>query len=356
MEPPAVERLTDLRQRFLVDAREHRRRAPFHSALCAAAASDPEILAILRHAPTEQQVPVLLMAAVHSVVLAEPSLDLAAHYPTTGGDASAESAIPAFVDFCHDEADRLGEIVATHRTQTNEVGRASLLLPGLALVHAEVGPIGMLDVGTSGGLNLLLDRFRYEYRPGGSIGSESTVHLVCDVEGDVPLPSSIPTLASRLGTDIDPIDVTDDERARWLLACIWPDQLDRFERVQAAIELARVEPVPVIRSDAVEAVTERVRAMDGHPVVTNSWVLNYLSDSDRIRYVDALDRIGHEIDLSWVYAECPALCPGVPFAGPARDRRLTSVTMVTWRGGDSSVRHIGSAHPHGYWLRGRQGD
>jgi hypothetical protein len=349
----SVDQSEQLRRRFLADAREHWRRAPFHSGLCATAASDRQILSILDHAPAEQRLPVLLMAAVHSLVLAEPDGELASHYPTTGGTGSPGFAAPVFVDFCHDRADRLAEIVATRRTQTNEVGRAGLLLPALSLIHAEVGPLALSNIGTSGGLNLLLDRFAYEYRPGGRVGPPAPVHLVCDIDGDVPIPTAIPRLASRLGADIDPIDVTDDDRAQWLMACIWADQQDRFQRLRAAIDLARVDPPPIVRADAVDAITEFVTDTDGHPVITNSWVLNYLSHAERTHYVTEVSRIGRRIDLTWVYAECPALCPGVPFDGPVKDRRLTAVTMVTWRRGTQTVRHLGSAHPHGYWLRGR---
>ena len=34
-------------------------------------------------------------------------------------------------------------------------------------------------------------------------------------------------------------DITDDDEARWLEACVWPDQTDRFERLKATIEMAR---------------------------------------------------------------------------------------------------------------------
>ena len=41
-----------------------------------------------------------------------------------------------------------------------------MLLPALAQIAAEVGPLALLDVGTSAGLNLQLDRYGYQLRPG----------------------------------------------------------------------------------------------------------------------------------------------------------------------------------------------
>ena len=50
----------------------------------------------------------------------------------------------------------------------------------------------------------------------------------------------------------------------------------------------------------------------GHPVVTNSWVLNYFTTEARVAYLEMLDTLGRERDLSWVYAESPAQIPGLP--------------------------------------------
>ena len=59
-------------------------------------------------------------------------------------------------------------------------------------------------------------------------------------------------IASRLGLDANPIDLTDAADARWLEACVWPDQADRFQRQERAIELFLADPVPVRRGDAEE--------------------------------------------------------------------------------------------------------
>ncbi len=53
--------------------------------------------------------------------------------------------------------------------------------------------------------------------------------------GDTPL------VGARIGLDRSPIDLTDPDAARWLEACVWPDQPDRFHRLQAAIGLAQTD-------------------------------------------------------------------------------------------------------------------
>ena len=61
------------------------------------------------------------------------------------------------------------------------------------------------------------------------------------------------------GIDREPIAIDDEEQTRWLMACVWPDQHDRFQRLRAAIDIARDEPVRVIAGDAVESLAERYR-------------------------------------------------------------------------------------------------
>ena len=82
----------------------------------------------------------------------------------------------------------------------------------------------------------------------------------------------------------------------------------------------------------------------------NSWVLNYLTDDQRAAYLAELESIGSERDLSWVYAESPALCPGIPFPSELDHQHLTALMLVRWRDAVRTAEHLGVAHPHGYWL------
>jgi hypothetical protein len=252
----------------------------------------------------------------------------------------------------------LEHLVATRTTQTNEVGRCSVLMPALALIASEVGPLGHVDVGASGGLNLLLDRYAYRYRVDGSettVGGPSPVVLTADVRGDMPIPDDVPAIVAHCGVDRRPIDVTDPAEAQWLEACVWPDQTDRFRRLVAAIELAREHPPELLTGDAVAMLRpaiERVGA-SAHPVVTNSWVLNYLTSAGRTAYLAELDAIGAQRALTWVYAEAPALIPELPNEPDPIDAHRTVLSMVRWRNGERTVTHLATCHPHGFWIHWR---
>lgn len=352
---------SSLARQFLDTASTAEPRAPLYAALCRAIAADPAMYRLLHHAPEPQRRPVLLLAALHRLVLDDHRADLAAWFPTATSEPRRlddPGLVPALRALVEDRSVELVELIATRSTQTNEVGRCSLFLPVFGLLAAEVGPIAHVDVGASAGLNLAVDRYDYVYEPGGEVRSDvhpSPVTLTCGTRGPVPVPRSMPTVAARRGIDRDPIDVTDDEGARWLQACVWTDQRDRFDRLSAAIDIARSDPPTLRRGDATALVGPSIEELvtSGHPVVTNSWVLCYLTPAERAAYARRLDEIGAAIDLTWVVAESPAETPELPAAPDLVGQHLTALTTVTWRGGRRTVRFHGTAHPHGYWLHWR---
>jgi hypothetical protein len=339
-------------------ARHSATAAPLYGELSDGVADDPELAALLLTAPVVQRQPVLLFACVHWLVLAHPDEPLAAFYPNVAARLGVERppgpAIEAFRAFCGDHAADLRRLLSTRRTQTNEIGRTALFLPVFALVERDAGPFAHVDVGASAGLNLLHPFYDFSYEPGGEIGSGSTVRITCGTRGQPPIPSTRPTVVSGTGLDATPIDVRDPDQARWLEACVWPDQVERFERLAAAVAIAVREGVDVRRGDAVTDVGALVAeaAAVGHPVVTTSWVLNYLTSAQRLAFVAALDAAGAERDLSWVYAENPTLCPELP-GGPVRPPSAsdpTALVLVRWRGGRREAVHVADTHPHGRWL------
>jgi hypothetical protein len=345
-----------LQRRFLAQRDHQRSRTPFYSRLCEVIADQPEVLDLLRSAPELQQLPVLLLAALHHDVLVEPDCELAEWYPTTNPSPRTDDVTAALRRHCRRRDGALRTAIATRSTQTNEVGRCGLFVPPLGVVAAEVGDIALVDVGTSAGLNLALDRYHYHYAPGGEVGdADSTVRIEVGTRGFVPVPGALPNVAGRIGLDREPVDVHDDDAVLWLRACVWPEQTDRLDRFDAAIAIARVDPPSIRVGDAVDdlaAVIESVAGVGGHPVVLNSWVLNYLTAARRRDYVAALDQVAAHRDLSWIFAESPAQADGLPFPSELTGHELTAVMMVTWRDSERTVHHVGVAHPHGYWLHG----
>ncbi len=129
-------------------------------------------------------------------------------------------------------------LLTERTTQTNEVGRCAALLPAFAAIAARepARPLALVEVGASAGLNLRFDRYRIDYSPTGTAGPlDSEVHLACKVHSEGFALPTAPAVAARLGLDVAPLDARDDRDGRWLLACIWADEVARFERIRHAL-------------------------------------------------------------------------------------------------------------------------
>ncbi|MDS0277623.1 DUF2332 domain-containing protein [Halomicroarcula sp. S1AR25-4] len=227
-----------------------------HLAHRIAADADPDLLAVAEAAPEDRATANLLFAAVHFLLERSPDHPLAAYYPTLTDDARSpdDDCYPAFRDFCLDHADEVRSLLRRRRTQTNSVRRTAVLYPAIAHVASRVdGPLALVELGPSAGLNLLFDRYRYDYGDRVVGASESPVTIESEVRGgDPPLPTDPPTLHSRVGVDLNPLDVTDDADADWLRALVWPAHEDRRTVLDAALTVARTDPPRLVAGDLLE--------------------------------------------------------------------------------------------------------
>ena len=353
------------------------RKLPLYRRLCEGAALDREVAERLLLAPDpSQRIPNLLLAAVHDVVLsAEDDADsvaLRAWYasavdePRPVGDG-ADDPWPHFRSLAL-QHEGVAELLRTRATQTNEVGRCATILLALAGPMAEGRSMGLVEVGASAGLNLLLDGYGYRYhRAGAGNGSDAVVAggaplvLDCLLRGpnEPPVPPAVPVISSRVGVDRTPVDLADPDRARWLVACQWPDQPKRVIRARTAVAMAHGRRPRVVVGDAVDDVARLVAEVpeSALPVVFSTWVMSYLSAERQRSFVSELDHVGRERDLSLVFAEQPGLVPGLAEAGvvPGRpdgaaDGSATALVRVDWRDGQRRAHRLADQHPHGSWV------
>jgi hypothetical protein len=358
---PAAADLAELASfyRYLADA-EFDGYCDLYAVIARALADDTALLEqVVTLAPAAKVLPVLLFAAVHHLVLAEPDSELGRIYRGAPGDPW-----PPFRALVIERLDELRELVATRTIQTNEVGRSAVLVPVLDAVHRRVGrPLALVEIGPSAGLNLLLDRFGYRYDlPDGAVhvagDRTSPVQLTCEVRGDLrpPLDAAPPPIATREGIDLRPVDVTDPAACRWLEACVWPLVPDRADRLRAALELARADAPRLHRGQALDllgATIERVPA-GAVPCVLSTWVLAYFSKEDRLEVGRVLDELGATRDLALITGEYPSIAPFID--RPAREpagadgQGASLLGLSTWLDGDRSSRPIAWTHAHGRWI------
>jgi len=193
------------------------------------------------------------------------------------------------------------DVLFTRRTQTNEVARCAALLPAFADLP---GPLAVVEVGASAGLCLLLDRWRYRYRTPTNerlLGPpDAPVQLACLVSGPVQLPRALPTVAWRHGLDLAPVDVRDPDARRWLQCLVWPEHVDRAERLAAALDVAAGQPPPVAAGDLID---DLPRLAEQAPpgvtlVVVHSAALTYVDAVRRVAFVELVRELGaHRVGL-----------------------------------------------------------
>ncbi|MFZ0215571.1 MAG: L-threonylcarbamoyladenylate synthase [Candidatus Dormiibacterota bacterium] len=291
--------LPELASRVAQFAAEAEGESPLYATIAGGIARRPDVLALLLGAQPGQRRANLLLAAVHALLLAGAEHSLPRWYPSVGGtEAPSPAAVDAFADFALTHQDEVRALVATRRTQTNEVGRSAALALALGRL---AGPIALLDAGCSAGLNLLVDQYRYDYGVAalGPAGAELTIH--CELRGDgAQVPPALPAVIWRAGLDASPLDPADPEAARWLQALVWPDDRMRRERLLAALATARRVPLLLQRGDLMDdlpALAQRAPA-GAALVIQHSAVTAYLSESYRHRFRERCRELGaHEISL-----------------------------------------------------------
>jgi hypothetical protein len=238
----------------------------------------------------------MLLGAVHFLLLAGTDSPLAAYYRSVGGVLSPDGgADVSFRRFCMDHAPAIEEQLISRLVQTNEVGRSACLMPAFAHVSSIAGgPIALVEIGASAGLNLLGDRYHYDYGDLGSVGAAgSTVRLRCQViGGNRPPVEALAAIAYRIGIDLNPVDVVDTDATAWLRALVWPEHAERAATLEAALNLASADPPLVLRGDGVEGLPDLLdRVPDDLPVcVFHSFVMNQLPRDRRDRFYELLAR------------------------------------------------------------------
>lgn len=278
---------------------------------------------------------------LHALVLSGADPVLAAAYPPTGAsEAELIRILPAAIA----RNDAALSRALDGAPQTNEIARSAMLLPGFLTIARETGlPIDINEIGSSGGLNLLFDRFTYDF--GGSRwGDESSpVKLAPEVRGAVPDLDGALAVAGRTGSDIRPIHIADQAERLRLRSYIWADQTLRLARLDAAIRLAEEDPFTLESEDAASFVARRFagRQEGSVRVLSHSIMWQYLPDGTKEAVRAALHRAGQEATreapIAWLRME--PLDTRNPYA-------MLSLTL--WPG--SETRHLARCDYHGRWI------
>jgi hypothetical protein len=284
-----------------------------------------------------------LAGSVHRLVLERRAGGLATFYPSVGGTWEPEAGWAAFRALLAEQPDAVREWLDSP-PQTNEVGRASALMGGLLrLPEAQRLPVRLFEIGSSGGLNLLADRFRYVEPATGAVHGDPASPVVLDPawQGE-PLPAwEDLTVVERRGSDVNPLDATSTEGRLALTAYVWPDQTARLERLRGALHLAERYPVAVERAGAGEFADRIELRPDTTTVLWHSVMWQYLDRAEQDRVRARIEGLGAAASADAPFAHL--------FLEPTRRTPEAEheflVVLETWPAGERRV--LGTSVGHG---------
>jgi hypothetical protein len=234
--------------------------SPLYEAIVQQLVCDRELLTLVREAGDLEFIYNRFMGAVHYLLLEGADDNLCSYYATiVPHPGPVDEAYPDFRRFCFENKNELHHLMSSREVQINEVRRCAALLPALATVwqRNQAVPLALVDVGACAGLNLLFDRYSYAYGISGCAQDVSNpVQISCEPRGSKlpPYSPSFPHVAWRKGIDISPIDVADPHATNWLIALVSPDDKNRLRLLKAALNVARKEPLVLVKGDAADVI------------------------------------------------------------------------------------------------------
>ncbi len=318
--------------------------SPLYEAIALGVAGDAEMVELAAETRVTQPPPNLLFAAVQYLLLSGPQHRLHDYYPNlTAEPEPATESYGAFRDFVLAHAGEVRELLTTRSVQTNVVRRSICLLPAFALVAERGGgqPLAQVEVGASAGLNLLWERFHYEYGSVAWGSGESMVVLPTDRRGTGALPPLADSLSSgwSAGVDLNPVDITDADAVQWLLALVWPENVVLRQQLSAAIELARVWPPRVVAGDASALLPGLLEeAPAGMTLCVFATHTLYQFPRGALRtLLESMQTFSEKRPVYFISME-----------GTGDEH--SELTLTTYERGERETVKLANCHPHGHWL------
>jgi hypothetical protein len=286
--------------------------SPLYRSLSRTVAASDQLLDLAAQGRPGQYPTFLFFGAVHRLLLRGVSHPLAGYYPSVVGPAArpAAEAGPALESFGRAYAPELVETIRTRLVQTSVVQRTLGLRIGLSAIAASAplaGPLHVIEVGASAGLNLRFQR--YGYRLGGrQYGDpDSPVQLAAEVYGADPLPdlNRMPEIGQVQGVDLNPVDATDPDAREWLEALVWPENHAQRELLGRALAVVAADPPPIQAGDAIDVLPELAARLPAgeHRLVFHAATRMHVPRERRPAFDDAIRAAGETGPLWWIAVE-----------------------------------------------------
>lgn len=229
--------------------------------------------------------PLRLAGALHGFVLENPDCALAKAYPPAQWDQDLIWA--GLGKTIAQNADWIATWVMVP-PQTNEIRRSSVIAAAARGIFDRYQlPLMVSEVGASAGLNLNFDRYQVAAKGFDFTPRDPILTLTPDWRGGPVRTGDIPVV-DRAGVDIAPLDAQDPRDALKLRAYTWPDQIDRLERLEAALPHQKTQ---IERGEAGPWLAKRINLQPENVVhfIYHTVVRQYFDPASEKEFQSALD-------------------------------------------------------------------
>ncbi|MGE7692605.1 DUF2332 domain-containing protein [Lysinibacillus sp. NPDC094177] len=281
--------------------------SPLYEHLATKIADDEEILKIATFIPQGQPVPNLLLAGVQ-YLLSLSKDELVYFYPSLiTTPKPINDVYPVFKAFILSHSEELKTLFQEKLVQTNEIRRCSYLYPMMTEIYERhQKPLAFIEIGASAGLQLGLDQYNYCYNQELHINNSNRDFVLSSENRGQPLPTSItnsPVVCKRVGIDLNPIDIHNEEELRWLEALIWPEHQERRLLLNQALPIFKELDLELIKGDAIKLIKEISSEIneDAMLVVYHTHVANQIPMELRLELIEQLKEISMERPLYHCY-------------------------------------------------------
>jgi hypothetical protein len=271
-------------------------------------ANDNDLLQLSTYAREGQPAPNLLFGAVHYLLLTGTQHELKDFFPNLSEQPKkVADSYEAFKHFCLKHRDEIISLLQTKLVQTNEVRRCGYLYPCFSYLYVRTEkPLALIEIGTSAGLQLFWDKYRYSYNTGKVYGNfDSNVLITSEYKGEQvpPISPGSPPVSHRFGLDLNLNDVTDPEDKQWLEALIWPEHHERRELFNKAASCVNKKDAVFIEGDGVSMLPDIIKQIPDSSMICvfHTHVANQIPVALKTHLQETIRCIGKIRDIAHIY-------------------------------------------------------
>jgi len=341
--------LEEIKVRFIDFAEtECKGRSNLYYQLSKRVAQDDSLSQLAASARPGQPIPNIFFASIHYLLLKDEKCTLANFYPSIVKEPTEEIPFDEFKKFCIGKSAEIRYLISTKLVQTNEITRCAYLMPVFSrIIWQEDRPSTIIDIGTSAGLTLNFDKYEYCYNEKKIYGNSGIVVKSKVLGPRIPRIYPITQSLKKIGIDQNIIDLQNEDEILWLKALIWPDQLERFRIMEAALKEAESSGIELVQANTIREfknVIENVQEKQ-NLIIFATHVLYQFSNEQRQEFYLMLDEIGKVRDFYFLSVE------GIRELLAKYSSKDLVIELTTYKNSNKTEALVAETNGHGNWIK-----